>query len=116
MALGCPPPLRRVSERSVQMHPAGSLFQDVVLTAQIHINPETSLERLVPLVELLAAWKPLPNISCWVLHTMEKGYQIQFGSRLPRLMGVMFTEVAPQQVLVMVMEQEVKALLEKGAI
>ncbi len=114
MALGCPPPLRRVSERSVQMHPAGSPFQDVVLTAQMHINPETSLERLVPLVELLAAWKPLPNISCWVLHTTEKGYQIQFGSRLPRFMGVMFTEVAPQQVLVM--EQEVKALLEKGAI
>ncbi len=46
MALGCPPPLRKVSERSVQMHPTGSPFQDVVLTAHIHMYPETSLERL----------------------------------------------------------------------
>ncbi len=92
MALGCPPPLRRVSERSVQMHPAGSPFQDVLLTAQIHIN----LERLVPLVEFLTAWKLLSNISRWVLQTIDKGYQIQFGSRPPRFMGVLSTEVAPQ--------------------
>ncbi len=51
VALGCPPPPRRVSERSVQTLPVGSPFQNVVLTAQLHINPETSLERLVPLVE-----------------------------------------------------------------
>ncbi len=50
VALGCPPPLRRIAERSIQTHPAGSPFQDVVLSTQIHINPETSLERLVPLV------------------------------------------------------------------
>ncbi len=53
----------------------------------------------------LTVWKLLPNISCW---------DLQFGSRLPRFMGVFSTEVAPQQVLVM--EQEVKALLVKGAI
>ncbi len=47
VALGCPPPPRRVSERSVQMLPVGSPFQDVILIAQLHINPETSLERLV---------------------------------------------------------------------
>ncbi len=35
VALGCPPPPRRVSERSVQMLPFGSPFQDVVLTAQL---------------------------------------------------------------------------------
>ncbi len=63
---------------------------------------------------ILTAWKILPNISRWVLQTIEKGYQIQFGSCPPRFMGVFSTEVAPQQVLVM--EQEVKALLEKGAI
>ncbi len=114
VALGSPPPLRRVSERSAQMIPAGSPLQDVVLTAQIHTNPETSLERLIPLVEFMRAWKPLPNISHWVLQTIEKGYQIQFGSRLPRFMGVLSTEVAPQQFLVI--EQEIKALLEKGAI
>ncbi len=32
----------------VQTLPVGSPFQDVVLTARLHINPETSLERLVP--------------------------------------------------------------------
>ncbi len=63
---------------------------------------------------ILTAWKLLPNISRWVLQTIEKGYQIQFGFHLPRFMGVFSTEVAPQQVLVM--EKEVKALLEKGAI
>ncbi len=77
-------------------------------------NPETSLERLESLVEFLTAWKLLPNISHWVLETIRKGYQIQFGSRLPRFMGVLSTEVAPQQVLAM--EQEIKALLEKEAI
>ncbi len=96
------------------MLPVGSPFQNVVLTAQLHINPETSLESLVPLEKNLKAWKLLPNISHWVLQTIEKGYQIQFGCRPPRFMGVLSTEVAPQQVLVM--EQEIKALLEKGAI
>ncbi len=48
VASGCPPPLRRVSEPSAQMLPAASPLQDVVLTAQIHTNPETSLESLVP--------------------------------------------------------------------
>ncbi len=43
VALGFPPPPGRVSERSVQMLPVGSQFQDVVLTAQLHIHPETSL-------------------------------------------------------------------------
>ncbi len=114
MAFGCLPPLRRISDRSVQTHPAGSPFQDVILSAQIHINPETSLERLVPLVEFLTAWELLSNISRWVLQTIEKGYQIQFGSRPPRFMRGLSTKVAPQQVLVM--EQEVKSLLEKGAI
>ncbi len=109
VALGCPPPLRRVLEWLVQTLPIGLPFQDVVLTAQLHINPETSLERLVPLAEFLTAWKLLPNISRWVLQNIEKGYQIQFGSRPPRFMGVLSTEV-------LVMEQEVKALLEKGAI
>ncbi len=51
VALGCPPPPRTVSERSVQTLPVGSPFQDVVLTAQLHTNPETSLDRLVALVE-----------------------------------------------------------------
>ncbi len=66
VASGCPPSLRRILEQSIQTFPAGSPLQDVVLTAQIHTNPETSLERLVPLVEFLTAWKILANISHWV--------------------------------------------------
>ncbi|XDV45554.1 hypothetical protein PO909_013639 [Leuciscus waleckii] len=46
--------------------------------------------------------------------TVEKGYQIQFKKRPPRFMGVLPTVVGPEQVLVM--EQEVNTLLEKGAI
>ncbi len=38
--------------KEYQMLPVGSPFQDIVLTAQLHKNPETSLERLVPLVEI----------------------------------------------------------------
>ena len=64
-------------------------------------NPEASLERLVPLVEFLAAWKLLPHISQWVLHTIEKGFRIQFGSRLPRFLGVLLAVVDPRQALVM---------------
>ncbi len=49
-----------------------------------------------------------------IFDSMENFGQIyHIGSRPPRFMGVLSTEVAPQQVLVM--EQEIKALLEKGA-
>ncbi len=36
VASGCPPPLRRVSERSAKTLPASLPLQDIVLTAQIH--------------------------------------------------------------------------------
>lgn len=114
VASGCPPPLRRVLEQSVQSFPAGAPLQGDEPTTQQQQNPETSLERLVPLVESLTAWKLLSNISRWVLQTVEKGYQIQFKKRPPRFMGVLPSVVAPEQVLVM--EQEVNTLLEKGAI
>ncbi len=68
-------------------------------------TPEASLERLVPLVDCLAAWKLLPNGSQWVLHTVERGYRIQFGSQTPRFNGVNPTLVGPEQALVM--EREV---------
>lgn len=35
------------------------------------------LERLNPLGDI-KAWKLLPNISQWALHTLEQGYRIQF--------------------------------------
>ncbi len=77
-----PPAQRRVS---VQTLPVGSPFQEVVMTAQLHINPKISLERLVSLN--LTAWKLLPNISCWVLQIIEKGYQYSSGLARPGLWG-----------------------------
>ncbi|KAL0190872.1 hypothetical protein M9458_013570, partial [Cirrhinus mrigala] len=92
--------------------PAGKPFQDTVLAAQT--TPEASLERLVPLVDHLAAWKLLPNVSAWVLRTEERGYRIQFGAPPPPFNGVCPTLVGPKQGLVM--EQEVATLLRKEAI
>ncbi|KAL0148205.1 hypothetical protein M9458_056526, partial [Cirrhinus mrigala] len=62
----------------------------------------------------LAAWKRLPKVSQWVLHTVERGYRIQFGSPPPLFYGVLPTLVGPEQALVM--EQEVNTLLRKEAI
>ncbi len=80
----------------------------------VQSTPEASLERLVPLVHFLAVWKLLPNISQWVLRTVERGYKIQFGSRPPLFNGVFPTLVGPEQARVM--EQEVATLLRKEAI
>lgn len=60
-----------------------------------------SLKRLVLLVDCLTAWKPLPNISCWVPSTVEKDNAIQFVSCLPTFMGILPTVVATVQSLVM---------------
>ncbi|KAI2657596.1 Transposon Ty3-G Gag-Pol polyprotein [Labeo rohita] len=62
----------------------------------------------------LAAWKLLPNVSAWVLRTVERGYRIQFGAPPPPFVGVSPTLVGPEQGLVM--EQEVVSLLRKEAI
>ncbi len=78
---------------------------------------EETLANYLSLLPNISYWELLPNISYWVLQTIRKGYQIQFGSRPPWFMGVLSTEVAPQQVLNKNgMEQEIKALLEKEAI
>ncbi|XP_026102420.1 uncharacterized protein LOC113073888 [Carassius auratus] len=108
---GSQPP-RRSLERLVRLSPAGPPLQGTELA--VLITPEVSLERLTPLVDYLAAWKLLPNVSQWVLHTVERGYTIQFGSPPPRFNGVSPTLVGPEQALVM--EQEVHALLRKEAI
>ncbi len=65
------------------------------------------------LVNFLAAWKLLPNVSQWVLRTVEKGYKIQFGSRPPLFNGVFPNLVGAEQALVM--EHEVDTLLRKQA-
>ncbi|KAL0164212.1 hypothetical protein M9458_039965, partial [Cirrhinus mrigala] len=90
----------------------GVPLQDTELA--VHTNPEAGLERLVPLVDYLAAWKLLPNVSAWVLRTVERGYRIQFGAPPPPFNGVFPTVVSPEQGLVM--EQEVATLLRKEAI
>ncbi|MCI4395880.1 hypothetical protein PGIGA_G00197280 [Pangasianodon gigas] len=110
--LGGSLPLRRSPERLVWSFPAGSLLQGTELAALV--APEVSLERLIPLVGYLAAWKLLLNVSQWVLHTVERGYRIQFGSPPPRFCGILPTLVGPEQALVM--EQEVNTLLRKEAI
>ncbi|KAL0160826.1 hypothetical protein M9458_044551, partial [Cirrhinus mrigala] len=109
---GSSPPPRGSQGPLVQVLPAGEPLQDTVLVAQQ--TPETSLERLVTLVDHLAAWKLLPNVSAWVLHTVERGYRIQFGAPPPPFVGVSPTLVGPEQGLVM--EQEVVSLLRKEAI
>ncbi|KAI2651994.1 Transposon Ty3-G Gag-Pol polyprotein [Labeo rohita] len=110
--LGSSPPPAGSLGPLVQVLPAGQPFQDTVPAAPL--TPEASLERLVPLVDHLAAWKLLPNVSAWVLHTVERGYRIQFGAPPPLFNGVSPTLVGPEQGLVM--EQEVATLLRKEAI
>ncbi|CAM4509992.1 unnamed protein product [Leuciscus chuanchicus] len=87
-------PPRRGVERSVWLFPAGSPLQGTKVTVQP--NPEASLERLVLLVEFLAVWKLLSYISQWVLHTLEKGFRIQFGSRPHIFLEVLPTVVDPR--------------------
>ncbi|KAI2649255.1 Transposon Ty3-G Gag-Pol polyprotein [Labeo rohita] len=109
---GCSSPPRGSLEQLARQSPAGPPLQVSELVVQL--NPEASLERLVPLVDYLAAWKLLPNVSAWVLRTVEKGYAIQFGAPPPPFDGVFPTLVGPKQALVM--EQEVETLLRKEAI
>ncbi|KAI2665989.1 Transposon Ty3-G Gag-Pol polyprotein [Labeo rohita] len=99
-------------EQLVRQSPAGSPLQGSELVVQQ--TPEASLERLVPLVDSLTAWKLLPNVSAWVLRTVQKCYAIQFGAPPPPFDGVFPTLVGPEQALVM--EQEVETFLRKEAI
>ncbi len=98
-----------------QLHrwlPAGPPCQGIDLAAPN--TPEASLERLAPLVDYLAAWKLLPNVSRWVLQTVEKGYRIKFSAPPPPFKGLFLTSTNPEQALVL--EPEVSSLLRKEAI
>ncbi len=105
-------PLRGSPKQLLRLFPAGPPFQGIDLAAPN--TPEASLERLAPLVDYLAAWKLLPNVSRWVLQTVEKGYRIQFGAPPPTFKGIFFMLVSPKQALIL--EQEVISLLRKEAI
>ncbi len=63
-------PLWGSLEQLERPSPAAPPLQGTELAALS--TPETSLERLVPLVEYLAAWELLPNMSWWVMH---QGFQ-----------------------------------------
>lgn len=58
---------------------------------------EASVERLIPLVDHLAAWKFLPNVSQWVLSMVQKDYIIQFSFRPHRFNGVLPTVAGPSR-------------------
>ncbi len=103
---------KKCLEQLDRLFPAGPPLQGTELVVQS--TPEASLERLIPLVHFLAAWKLLLNVSQWVPHTVESGYKIQFGSRPPLFNGAYPTLVVPEQALVM--EQEVDILLRKEVI
>ncbi|KAL0147124.1 hypothetical protein M9458_057648, partial [Cirrhinus mrigala] len=109
---GRSPPPRGSLEQLVRQSPAGPPLQVSELAVQS--TPEASLEWLVPLVDYLTAWKLLPNVSAWVLRTVEKGHSIQFGAPLLPFDEVFPTLVGPEQAPVM--EQEVETLLRKEAI
>ncbi len=105
-------PLKKCLEQQERPFPASPPLQGTEQVVQS--TPEASLERLFPLVHSLAAWKLLPNVYQSVLHTVERGYKIQFGS-CPHLFNEVFpTLVGPEQALVM--EQEVDTLLRMEAI
>ncbi len=110
--LRCSPPLRGSLEQLVRLLLPVCCSRTPKLATLI--TPEASFERLVPLVDYLAAWKLLPDVSRWVLHTVERGYRIQFGSPPPRCNRVNPTLEGPEQALVM--EREVDALLREEAI
>ncbi len=57
-------------EQLVRLSHAGVPFYDTELDTLI--TPEASPERLVPLVDYSAVWSLLPNVSWWVLHTVER--------------------------------------------
>ncbi|KAL0162812.1 hypothetical protein M9458_042208, partial [Cirrhinus mrigala] len=104
-----------VSSKLISQHPPGNAAPDRLFPAgrplqgtdlAALVTSVVSLERLIPLIDHLSAWKHLPNMSQWVLHTVEKVYRIQFGSPPP-----LFRRVLPT-----LMGSESKRFLRKEAI
>ncbi|MGL5128314.1 MAG: hypothetical protein ACRC7D_09175, partial [Aeromonas popoffii] len=93
----------------VPLSPAGQLLQGIDPHA-----PEADVITLTPLVHFLHEWRKLPNLTPWLLRTIEKGYRIQFAVSPPKFKGVFCTEVSSDRARVL--EQEVQSLLMKGAI
>ncbi len=100
------------TENRFQSFPAGIPLQGIVNNTRRTL--EVSLERLIPLVDYIGVWQCLPNISPWVLRTVERGVQIAVRLPPPKFNGVVWTVVHPEQG--QLMEQEVHSLLVKEAI
>lgn len=56
------------------------------------ISKDLKVERLIPLVQFLMLLSALPNVTLWVLRTIE-GYRTQFSSRTLRFNGVLILQV-----------------------
>ncbi len=114
--LPLPPPVLQgtsiSSECFIQLPPgnvAETYPERLATSKKVFITARSAVrERLLPLVHFLEVWKLLPNVPQRVLHTVERGYKIQFGSHPPLFNGVFPTLVGPEQTLVK--EQEVDAL------
>ncbi len=63
-------PLWGSLEQLERPSPVGPPLQGTELAALS--TPEASLERLVPIVDFLVVWRLLPNVSRWVLLTVEQ--------------------------------------------
>ncbi len=73
-----------------------------------------SILPLEPLAQRLEAWLTLPSLSCWLTHTIQLGYVIQFARRPPKFNGVLETSVAVRNAPVL--HEEIAVLLAKDAI
>lgn len=96
MAQECSSPQLKTLEPLGQF-PASYPLQGTEVTPSLAI-PEAAHEWLVPIEDFLTAWKPLPNVSQWVLQTVE-ATESGLVSSLPRFNGIP-TIVVPKQALV----------------
>lgn len=81
--------IKKPVEISARILPAVNSLQE---TRVLNLSmPKVSL--VIPLVDFLVAWKAIPNVSQWVLHTVQKGYRIQLG----QFNGVLATVVESVQ-------------------
>lgn len=81
----------------LQLFPTGHSFWGR-RTSDLKCTRGQSLEA-DSLNRLLAAWKLLPNMSQWVLQTIERGYRIYLGSHPPRFSWVSAIVLKPKQTL-----------------
>lgn len=87
----------------------------LIITNVSSLSPcgELPFEKLEPLAIQLQAWKANPDVSSWLLKTIERGYSLHFAHRPPRFRGIIHTTVKGNEAHVL--RSEIQTLLEKGA-